>query len=238
MFRSQAFRLQYISDIHLERMHRAVFSRIVRPVAGTLALAGDIGHPHKELYAKFIQYCKENWDDVILVAGNHEFDEEGYTQQIDRIRDICSQWRNVHFLHNESVYLNHLGVNFCGTTLWTETTKPRLHKEAITWLDSALYTAEMLQQDTVVVSHYRATNLLSRGARPPATNHPPLYTTNLEDMLCWPVRAWISGHSHHQREVKLQLDDPPTEVGEIILAVNAYEGGGDPAKTLAFRRMA
>jgi predicted phosphodiesterase len=228
------FRLQYISDIHLERMTgRPMFNRIVRPVAGTLALAGDIGYPSKALYPKFIEYCKENWDDVIVVPGNHEFDE-GYDKNMTLMRQICSQWQNVHFLHNESVYLRHERVNFCGTTLWSPKTAHAAHKEAVSWLDSALYSATILQANTVVVTHHMPTKRLSH-ARYANYKNVENYSSNLDDMICWPVRAWVSGHSHHQKEVRLQIDDPPTDEGEIVMGVNAYQGGGNPTQTMAFR---
>lgn len=227
------FRLQYISDIHLERMTgRPMFNRIVRPVAGTLALAGDIGYPSKALYPKFIEYCKENWDNVIVVAGNHEFDE-GYDKNLALMRQICSQWQNVHFLHNDSVYLKHEHVNFCGTTLWTPKAAGAAHKEAVSWLDSALYNATVLEANTVVVTHHMPTKLLTH-RRYANYKNVEGFSSNLEDMICWPVRAWVSGHSHHQKEVRLQFDDPPSDEGEIVMGVNAYQGGGNPTQTMAF----
>lgn len=227
------FRLQYISDIHLERMTaRPFFNRIVRPVTGTLALAGDIGHPHKSFYPKFIEYCKENWDDVIVIAGNHEL-ENGYDQQLTLCREICSQWSNVHFLHNNSVYLRHLQVNFCGTTLWSKKTKPHLHKEALTWLDTALFNAEALQANTVVVTHHMPSKILTHSRYASYKNVDGFYS-ELDEMIRWPIRAWVSGHSHHKKEVRLLLDDSLKDEGEIILGVNAYQGGGNPTQTLAF----
>jgi hypothetical protein len=227
------FRLQYISDIHLERMTaRPFFNRIVRPVTGTLALAGDIGHPHKSFYPKFIEYCKENWDDVIVIAGNHEL-ENGYDQQLTLCREICSQWSNVHFLHNNSVYLRHLQVNFCGTTLWSKKTKPHLHKEALTWLDTALFNAEALQANTVVVTHHMPSKILTHSRYASYKNVDGFYS-ELDEMIRWPIRAWVSGHSHHKKEVRLLLDDSLRDEGEIILGVNAYQGGGNPTQTLAF----
>lgn len=228
------FRLQYISDIHLERMaSKVLFHKIVKPVTGTLALAGDIGYPHKDLYPKFIKYCKENWDDVIVVAGNHEFDN-GYTSSLKLATEICSEWENVHFLHNRSVYLRHLNVNFCGTTLWTEKKNFQLHKEAVAWLDSALFDVEALQKNTVIITHHMPTKLMSHGRFAHHKNFGS-FTNTMDDMIRWPIRAWVAGHSHHQKEVTLQLDDPPSEEGEIVLGVNAYQGGGAPDHTMAIR---
>jgi len=228
------FRLQYISDIHLERMaSKVLFHKIVKPVTGTLALAGDIGYPHKDLYPKFIKYCKENWDDVIVVAGNHEFDN-GYTSSLKLATEICSEWENVHFLHNRSVYLRHLNVNFCGTTLWTEKKNFQLHKEAVAWLDSALFDVEALQKNTVIITHHMPTKLMSHGRFAHHKNFGS-FTNTMDDMIRWPIRAWVAGHSHHQKEVTLQLDDPPTDEGEIVLGINAYQGGGAPDHTMAIR---
>jgi hypothetical protein len=223
------FRIQYISDIHLEKMNRAIFSKLVRPVSGTLALAGNIGYPNIPLYPQFIEYCKKNWDEVIVVPGTHEFDQ-GFKTQMKLMREICSQWSNVHFLYNESIYLDKVGVNFCGTTLWTPYTKPNLHKEAVAWLDSALYMAEMDNLNTVVVSHHRPSRLMTNSY----SRFQELETTNLEDMISWPIRAWISGHNLYQKEITLQIDDPPTEEGEIVLGINAYAGGGHPERSLEF----
>ena len=159
--------------------------------------------------------------------------ENGYDQQLNLCREICSQWSNVHFLHNNSVYLRHLRVNFCGTTLWSRKTKPHLHKEALTWLDTALFNAEALQANTVVVTHHMPSKILTHSRYASYKNVDGFYS-ELDEMIRWPIRAWVSGHSHHQKEVRLLLDDPPTEEGEIILGVNAYQGGGNPTQTLAF----
>jgi hypothetical protein len=223
-------RLQYISNIHLETMAKNGFHKIVRPVASTLVLAGNIGQPHKHLYPTFIEYCKRNWDDVIVIAGTKEL-ENGYSKPLALCTEICSEWSNVHFLNNNSRYLRHLNLNFCGTTLWTERQKPHLHKEAVSWLDSALYNAEALNTNTVVVTHHLPSKLLQHSK----SSKNETMSANLDEMIRWPVRAWISGYSHHQKEVRLQLDDPPTEEGEIILGVNSYSGGGNPEKTMAVK---
>lgn len=221
-------RLQYISDIHLERMTNTGFHKIARPVANTLVLAGNIGQPHKHLYPAFIEYCKRNWDDTIVIAGTTEL-ANGHVKQLKLCKEICSEWSNVHFLHNNSKYLRHLNLNFCGTPLWTDKIKPHLYKEAISWLDSALYNADALHTNTVVVTHYMPSKLMK---------NVKLYkndyrsTTNIDDMICWPIRAWISGNLHHQKEVILQLDEPSSHRGEIMLGVNPYNGGGNPEKTM------
>lgn len=54
----QGIKLQYISDIHLEK--RLIIPTI--PVAGNyLALLGDIGSPYKDSYKEFLKYTSDNW---------------------------------------------------------------------------------------------------------------------------------------------------------------------------------
>jgi len=98
-----SMRIQYISDIHLE--HRKDY--YVNPVAPNLALCGDIGHPLKENYNYFINRCANDFKNVFVIFGNHEFytkASEKYT--MDEIINLVKFPKNVYFLNNNSVYLN------------------------------------------------------------------------------------------------------------------------------------
>ena len=48
------------------------------------------------------------------------------------------------------------------------------------------------------------------------------FASELDDLLSPPVKAWICGHTHHQVEYRIQLDDPPSEEGEIVVGINAH----------------
>lgn len=96
-------KIQYISDIHLE--HRKDY--YVNPVAPNLALCGDIGHPLKENYTYFINRCANDFKNVFILFGNHEFytkTSQKYT--MDEIIKIVKFPKNVYFLNNNSLYLN------------------------------------------------------------------------------------------------------------------------------------
>lgn len=123
-------KIQYISDIHLE--HRKDY--YVNPVAPNLALCGDIGHPLKENYNYFINRCANDFKNVFIIFGNHEFYTKAskkYT--MDEIINLAKFPKNVYFLNNNSVYLNihddsvkleppkdnQNYVKIIGSTLWT-----------------------------------------------------------------------------------------------------------------------
>lgn len=38
-----------------------------------LILAGDIGYPERKEYKNFIKSCSSLYDNVFIIAGNHEF---------------------------------------------------------------------------------------------------------------------------------------------------------------------
>lgn len=122
-------RVQYASDLHLE-FGDSSFQHILKPVAPVLVLAGDIGRPDMDNYGNLLKYCSDNWDDVFVVAGNHEFynthpDKKWKWKTPDTMQkrlDLCdaaaSRSPNVHFLNRRTVMRD--GVAFMGCTLWTD----------------------------------------------------------------------------------------------------------------------
>lgn len=66
-------RLQILSDIHLEftgTINRLPNIPVLAPI---LALVGDIGYPHKESYKDFIHQKSNEYELVLVIAGNHEY---------------------------------------------------------------------------------------------------------------------------------------------------------------------
>jgi predicted phosphodiesterase len=111
--------LQILSDVHLELLNKPP---VVNRNAPYLALLGDIGHPFSEIYRVFVRQMAQQFERVIIIAGNHEYynnAKEQYTHEdIDtQIRYITQSYNNVTFLQNESFLLD--GVRIIGTTLWT-----------------------------------------------------------------------------------------------------------------------
>lgn len=96
-----------------------------------------------------------------------------------------------------------------------------LHKESVQWLDARIHEWEEQQKHVVVLTHHMPTYSLIADQY---KGHPAnfCFTTNLDHMLRSPIRAWICGHSHQQKTLEIQRDDPPTSEGSTIVAINAY----------------
>jgi hypothetical protein len=128
MSAASRLRMQYASDLHLE-LGDTPFQHILKPVAPVLVLAGDVGRPDMENYRNLLRYCSDNWDDVFVVAGNHEFynthpqskwkwkTPDTLHKRLDLCEAVAAKRPNVHFLNRRTVMRD--GVAFMGCTLWT-----------------------------------------------------------------------------------------------------------------------
>lgn len=201
MLKRASFRLQYISDIHLE--HRTIIPHI-KPTTNYLALLGDIGHPNKPLYHDFIRYCSKNWSKVLLISGNHEYEQKKYSMNdIDNmIMNITNKYNNVTYLNNKKSMIDNYLI--LGTTLWSNNTKTipnhkinSLHKECLYWLKNNI--KHHSNEKIIVLSHYLPSYQL---VIPKYHNYNPKfqYASNLDYLIKPPIKAWLCGHSHCQIE--------------------------------------
>jgi predicted MPP superfamily phosphohydrolase len=131
------FRIQYISDIHLEFYDKLAFPLILKPNARYLALCGDIGYPNRPIFNSFIDYCSRHWDKVFYIPGNHEYynkrrhDRWKYNVKAvatmetieDHIKTVLFPYKNVFYLNKEIHELPEDNVNVIGATLWTHIPK-------------------------------------------------------------------------------------------------------------------
>ncbi len=102
-------KIQILSDLHIE------FEDLVleNNDADLVILAGDI-----HIKEKGIHWAKENIKDkpVLYVLGNHEFYGKAYPKHINSMKKEA-EGSNVQVLEQDVVNIG--GVNFLGTTLWT-----------------------------------------------------------------------------------------------------------------------
>ena len=198
-------KLQYISDIHLERRQR--FPRI-KPKCGKLALLGDIGHPKLVLYRDFLKYTSHNWEKVYLLSGNHEFYYLNGINVDQRIRDIASKYSNITYLNNQKIYDNEFKCNLMGTTLWSNLRRTQypldfqtyqLHCQSIKWLTQNLNNH---QEDTIVLSHYLPTYRLIVEPYIRCQNL-DRYASHLDHLIKSPVKVWLCGHSHIEHRMEI-----------------------------------
>lgn len=122
--------LYTLSDIHSEFCDFNLFPVLKRITqdADIAILPGDIGNitQNEEEYTEVISYFSEKYENVIVIAGNHEY--FGCGGDLEKVRrkiwEICENFGNVHFLDRSSIVLH--GIKFIGVTLWTlEDVKPR-----------------------------------------------------------------------------------------------------------------
>ena len=106
-------KLLVLSDLHAEHSPFVPDPAVVA-AADIVVLAGDI-HAGSQVAA----WSRQTFADkpVVLIAGNHELYDGHWTRTLDDIRE-SAQRHEVHFLENDTVTIG--GVQFLGTTLWTD----------------------------------------------------------------------------------------------------------------------
>lgn len=115
-------KINILSDTHLE-MLSSVPEIPVEKSTGILLLVGDIGtfgtgKNQTSRIDQFFDACKNKFDDVIYIAGNHEYYGMIPIPEVDEMaRNLCGK-HGIHFLQNESIEIN--GVSFFGGTMWTD----------------------------------------------------------------------------------------------------------------------
>lgn len=134
------FRIQYVSDLHLECYEKAVFPQLVTPNARYLALAGNIGQPGSRVFHSFLSYVSGHWDRVFYVPGNHEYYAKQsapkwkhhpptpFHERHQQLLESVSTYKNIHFLDDNtpSYFCEEENVAIVGSTLWTHVPDERL----------------------------------------------------------------------------------------------------------------
>jgi predicted phosphodiesterase len=103
-------KLLIFSDLHLEFLPLVPADS----EADVVVLAGDI-----DLGVRGISWGRRSFpgQEVVYVAGNHEFYGHDWDVLLDDLREEARRQR-VYFLENDAVDIN--GVRFLGTALWTD----------------------------------------------------------------------------------------------------------------------
>lgn len=212
----QAMKLYVLSDLHAE--HTAFTPDPAALAACDLViLAGDI---HDGEFVPTWARDKFGVDKPILwVAGNHEFYDHHWERSLDEMRNAAQQ-RGIHFLENSAITIG--GVDFLGTTLWTDFELLGRKSESIT--DASRYVADykaiagcnpfktverhrvsrawLAQQlatksprPRVVVTHHYPSPLSTdpRYANEPAS---AAFGSDLPPEFFEGVNLWIHGHTH------------------------------------------
>ena len=211
------FRIQYVSDLHIERYEKATFPLLVKPAARYLALAGDIGKPGHFLFENFLQYVSHNWEKVFYVAGTTELSSSTSLYQSHRnLMTSTSRYPNIHYLHHSwSSAVTKEDVAIVGATLWPCKEKyPRIRMDGATEAevlgppfthrvqahtkrmleDQIQYRTARKQSICMITHHMPSPQLISPRFRHISNNR---YIANCEELMGPPIKAWIYGKTHN-----------------------------------------
>lgn len=205
-----------LTDLHLEFNTKLVdFSQVIdKKYADIVVLTGDIAG---SFYAEdFIKHLLDLKYKVIYILGNHEFYGFTINEIISGWQEIAKKYDNFYFLNNSSVVVD--GIDFFGTTLWTdlggrdwfsqsytndfEAIKnfdikmwKFLHNEAIYELNKWLENSN--SDKKVVLSHYlpsfksiheRYLNMMEANL---------FFATELGNLIAYSdIKLWFHGHTH------------------------------------------
>lgn len=255
------FQIQYASDLHLEHHDRKnegylIPSMFLKPSAPYLALCGDIGNPDLMAYEALLGWCSKSWKEVFIVAGNHEFynyrspSPSDIPTRIAKIHEICSRYKNVHFLDCNSCFLPDHNLRILGCTLWSDTSigdekaillymndarnilyekdtplHPRLmtklHREHKDWLAKEIQSAVERGENILVLTHYLPSfKMIHQKYADNPMNM--CFASDCEDLIREPIQAWICGHSHTGVHL---------EINGVKCAMNPYGYPGEKNET-------
>ena len=221
--------IRIVSDLHIEYSYMAnIQLKDQIPRNGTesgqvLVLAGDIcQYNMMDMLEEFLAFQAERYCDIIYIAGNHEYYRS--TLNDEHIRRVCAKYKNVHFLNNNTVTVD--GVNFIGSTLWSDHSRSNYIQRACTSLymndfkvigygedvftiDDATvefnknveYIESMLikhsgEKNVVITHHAPSAKSIHDRFKGDNINHG--FYSDLDDMIRkYQPNLWIHGHMHN-----------------------------------------
>ena len=223
-------KIQYMSDLHLEMAENCrLFKHAEKPVTGeVLVLAGDTFYLNAETLPlkDFWKWASENYRQVILVPGNHEF-----YHKCD-IKDSGMEWKkmihtNVGIYQNQVLHID--DTDFIISTLWSHIDPQneyqiwrgladfrqtlfdgeplsirqynQLHDNCLNFIKNAV--AESSAKHIVVITHHLPTTHVVA----PWHHNSPLssaFATELGNYIANSnIDVWIYGHSHTNFDAKI-----------------------------------
>lgn len=237
-------RLQYASDLHLEKWQKTTFEETLKPAAPVLVLLGDIcslkhGHLHP-----FFEWCSERWETVLWIPGNLEVWGSGFlsvSEAVTEMKRVVSSFRNVHVFHCETM-ASEDGFLVMGCSLWMRPRddKQMMHVTQNIWAkpepcpcpDKNLFLKEYTRcrdwlseqlrdtlKPTVVLSYYAPVPWLQEEEWI-QDKKKSIRLYEMEKLLRPPVVAWLYGHSHVPNIEYATFNDATGYESHILLTAN------------------
>lgn len=238
-------RLQYISDLHLERHVKTTYEELIKPAAApVLVLLGDICPLEHSHLRSFFEWCSERWTTVLWVPGNLEVWGSGFTEPAEAVRLMkskVSSYVNVHVLYCEAMGSED-GAVLLGCPLWRRPQdEVMLHVTGKIWAksdpcptDKGVFLNEHNRckrwlekyltgctKPVVILGHYAPLPWLTEEEwiqeKTSSTNAP-----ELEVLLKKPVVAWLFGHCHVPNTENYTWTDTTGIQNTVLLTSNPY----------------
>ena len=220
--------LQYYSDFHIINK-----IPVIKQLSNNIALCGDIGNPFDKNYSDFFEQLSNNYDNVFIIAGNHEYWQHKYRMQDvdDKINDIVCKFSNINFLNKSSAKLDDHTV--AGCTLWTKRNMMsfdnkkiinnnnklisindvnNLHNDHVKFIKDTISTCDKL----IVLTHHLPTYRLvsTKYRKEPYIYYQSLCSSDLDHLIKLPIDAWLCGHSHCVKNIM---------IGDVYCGINSYK---------------
>jgi hypothetical protein len=216
-------KIQYASDLHLEFSANSNFlkSHPLIPTGDILVLAGDIGYLNDDNYSKhpFWDLISENYQQVIVVVGNHELYKYYDLAKIPHGL-VCTIRDNVKCYYNEVVRIEN--ADFIVSTLWAKIPleEAYLTEQGVSDFRRIMYNNATLSWDNFNREHDRCLHYIQKEVAESTaehiivvTHHVPSFQLISPDFAGSkingdfsvelgqyiensPIEYWIYGHSH------------------------------------------
>ena len=216
-------KIQYASDLHLEFHENSQYLKenSLEVVGDILVLAGDIGYLGDDNYSKhpFWDWASENYRQVIVAMGNHEF-YKGYDVATLPDGFDLEIRPNVHAYYNKVINID--GVDIIVSTLWAHIHPADEYytERSVSDFYRIRYKGHRFNADNFNAEHQRCLSFIKDAvaksaarAKVVVTHHVPSFALSSKDFVGSPINGaftvelgnyiaasgidyWIYGHSH------------------------------------------
>lgn len=220
--------LEFLKPNNIVKLVELYKKKIINPTNNYLICAGDIGcvkSPNTRFYFDLVSPLFER---IFYVPGNHEYYETSISEGNKLLFELTSKYNNVHLL-NKSYYDLDDSTRIIGCTLWSDLEyndeykdknlmrllKAKNHLNDFVKIDKfspfdyqdlhndhSEYLRSQIQDSNdkkvIVVSHHLPSYYLI-DEKFKHLNYNNCFASNMDDLMFYPVKYWIYGHTHKQR---------------------------------------
>jgi len=148
-------KIQIISDVHTE-FNPPTFPEISQE-ADVIVFAGDIATTPTKAEAYLESVRKQTTAPIVYVLGNHEYYSTAFEDTANQYKEACRAIKHLYLLDDSSITLD--GVQFFGTTLWTDYDNQRCSVLSLNVMADFRYMKTVRQErvsiDDIVKRHER-----------------------------------------------------------------------------------